>query len=426
MNLSHRARLTLVSALATGSLLAVLFIVIYLAARENALGLHRAELTSAVGAFTSAEDHRFDFGEFHEAHPDLGVVIYNSDGGLAKAAGAFHPLLTRGFARQGRYLVEGIEFKGQFVCVASDLTITNQSLAQLKTILATIWLPLTLLVAAVTWLAAQAVFRPLRRLSAQAVSLGGDDLSARLDAPDHAEFGAFVADLNQMLDRIEETALREDRFAMDAAHELRTPLAILRTRLETSLLHTRSSDQYEETIRKSISEIERLTSITEALLQSAKGEIQAAPCIELKPVVDEILEGWVDRFESNGICLTHNSAKVSACVLPDELQILLSNLLSNCLRHAASATTVLVTLSSTDVGARVSVQDDGPGIPEGIGSKVFDRFVRTDDSRNRALGGAGIGLSVCRRIVTERGGFVFVEKAHRRGAEVGFVLPACS
>src|SRR6202000_1883832 len=109
-----------------------------------------------------------------------------------------------------------------------------------------------------TWAAAGAVFRPLKRLTAQASAMAGFDLSARLKTEDRAEFGEFSSALNGMLDRIEEEVTRGDRFAADAAHELRTPLAILRTRIETALLNPRTNEEYVETLVKARSEILRL------------------------------------------------------------------------------------------------------------------------------------------------------------------------
>lgn len=408
---------------AAGVVLATLFVAIVLFARRDVLSDRSAELAAVLRSFTPPGDPRFDIDEFEVTHPELSASIFDAQGHRLADVGRAPPQPGKGYAVRGNRLELGTDFKGQNVVLSLDLSESKRGVERLTAALAAIWLPLTLLVGAATWIAAQSVFRPLDRLSAQALAMGGSDLSERLATPDRAEFGAFAARLNGMLDRIEETVRRGERFSTDAAHELRTPLALLRTRLETALLQTRSPEEYEATIRRSIGEIARLTSITEALLRSARGEAAPSQAIELGPIVQEGQLRWEERFASKDVALDVVAGPAFASILPDELRVVLDNLLDNALRYAPAGTKVTITLAEAGDEARLTVRDQGPGVPPELGERVFDRFVRADDSRNRASGGAGIGLAVCRQIVATRGGRMTLAAGPKGGAEIGCVLP---
>jgi len=423
VNLRHRTRLALISAAVSGVLLFGLFVALYVAAKNDLFAQKRAALASALGNFTKEEDAVFDVPEFEEAHPDIAVSVFQPGGKLIKATGHVRLIPREGFGQTEKVLQLGMRFRNQIVIVGLDLTDTDRGLDQLRGILMAIWLPLVLLVGGATWGASVLVFRPLERLSAQALTMSGSNLSDRLVTSDRAEFGAFANNLNQMLDRIEETVRRGERFSTDAAHELRTPLAILRTRLETALLQPREPSEYETTLRRSVEEIGRLTSVTEALLRSARGDAAPANEIDLEPALREAKSRWDERFARGNVRLELCSISTPAKILQDEVSVILDNLLDNALRYALPGSRVLITLGVAKHGTRVSVEDTGPGIPLELGDKVFDRFVRADDSRNRRSGGAGVGLSVCRQIVAGRGGRMFWEQSLSGGAIIGFYLP---
>ena len=423
MSLNHRTRLALVSAATTGLVLLALFASIVFFARRDVLSDKKTELAAVMQSFTPPSDLAFDIDEYHSAHPELSASLFDAKGNRIGKTGPIPPPYQPGFHERDRHLTLGRPFKGQFVAMSMGLRETERGLRALTMGLVAAWFPLTLIVGVIAWASAHSVFRPLERLSAQALAMSGKNLSERLDTPDSAEFGAFARDLNQMLDRVEETVRRGERFSADAAHELRTPLAILRTRLETTLLQSRSQEQYEATLRRSVEEIDRLTAITEALLRSARGESVAAPDLALEPLVREATDRWTDRFAARNVRLEAKVAAIAAPILPDETRVVLDNLLDNALRYAPEGTSVIVRLSPTEREVRLTVRDEGPGVPPDLGERIFDRFVRGDDSRNRASGGAGIGLAVCRQIVEGRGGRMFLWRGREGGAEVGCLLP---
>ena len=425
MRLDHRLRLALASAGTTGALLSLLFAGIVLFARDDALRDKRTELDAVLRSFTPPSDAEFDLEEFHSAHPELSASVFDVTGRRLGATGRVPPKRVQGFEERRGALLLGRRFRGKDVVLSLDYHQTQRGIATLEMVLAALWVALTLLVSGIAWASAQAVFRPLERLSAQALAMGGKDLSERLVTGDRAEFGAFARDLNAMLDRVEETVRRGERFATDAAHELRTPLALLRTRMETALLLPRERDQYEETLRRSVDEIGRLTAITESLLRSARGESAAAVPTALLPLVEEIRAGWAERFAAGDLDLVVEAVPRNGTILPEELRVVLDNLLANALRYAPSGSAVRIRLEAEPDGrgTRLLVEDAGPGIPQEFQARIFDRFVRADDSRSRSSGGAGIGLAVCRQIVEARGGGMLLVPGEV-GVAVGCRLPS--
>ena len=428
MRLSHRLRLTLTTTFATGVILAVIFASSAELERENTLNEQKGYVTQALKNFTPAEDPKFDLHEFNEAHPELAVATFGPDGALVEHAGPFTLTRQVGLSEEANHLNYGQEFKGQTVVIGVDLTDTQRGLSRLNHILFILWFPLTMTVWLITGATAKAVFRPLERLTAQAVEMSGNDLAERLDTADQAEFGAFALQLNAMLERIQSTVKRGEQFSQDAAHELRTPLAILRTRLETSLLQPRTPAEYQETLARAVKDIERLTNLSESLLRSARGDAGPAPPADLVSFLDLAPERWRTRFYSRSVDLVFDAGSTAtnrprSKILPDELAIVIDNLLDNALRYSPPASTVTIRLAREGNLASVTVRDQGMGVPPDLGDRIFDRLVRADDSRNRESGGAGIGLAVCRQIIQSRGGQMFQSNHPEGGAEIGFTLP---
>lgn len=376
---------------------------------------------SALNSLTIDENEPFDVDEFDQAHPELSVAVFEAS--KPKSVGAFNLRPVVGFLKGKNRLIYGKKFRDETIVVAADWRETEAQLKVLAFVLAGLWLPLTLVIGVATWIAARIVFRPLHRLTAQASTAAGSDLGERLDTDDRAEFGEFAHALNGMLDRIEIAVRRGDRFAADAAHELRTPLAILRTRLETALLNPRTTAEYEQTLRRAVLEVGRLTDITQSLLQTARGEVAEVDPIELGPPVQDAISAHEEAFAKRTVRLETALSPLKAAVSAEEIRIVTDNLLDNALRFAPEGSAVRVSLSRHEAFVELSVQDSGPGFPAEMGDRAFDRLVRGDDSRNRASGGAGIGLSVCRSIARSRGGEAFHQETTGGGATVTIRFP---
>ena len=418
---THRSRLTFVAASATGVLLAIVFVAVIVAARESAVAQKHAELQSALNALAGDPDH-LEIEEFRESHPEMSMAVFDATGKPVTTLGRLPLSPAVGFQSTEAAISVSQPRGSTFVVVGADWREADRSLKRLALLLGLLWLPLTCLCGAVTWAAARAVFRPLERLSTQAEAIGRSSLKDRLQTEDHAEFGAFALQLNRMLDRIEASVEREERFASDAAHELRTPLAILRLRLESTLMRRRSIAEYVAAQQDTLTELERLTRVVESLFQTTRAHAQDGDLADVGDVAQRTAARWQDRFVAAGVTLEVEATQANAEIGEDELAIVLDNLLGNALRFSATGLTVRMWTAFVGDAVEVGVSDEGPGIDPAIGDRVFDRFVRADDSRNRASGGAGIGLSVCRRILETRGGSISLRAHGSSGATIVCLL----
>src|SRR5438128_2559837 len=228
--------------------------------------------------------------------------------------------------------------------------------------------------------------------------------------------GLVVAALLQLRREYELSRLRAD-FVSGVSHELRTPLAQIRMFSETLLLgRVRSDDERERSLEIIDQEARRLTHLVENLLHFSRSErrltrLSPAPA-PLAALVSEAAEGVAPLAAARGVTLcTELTDGVVAPVDADARRPLLLNLLANALKYGPSGQTVTLGLTEADGRARVSVDDEGPGIPAAERERIWDRFWRLERDRGSAVAGTGIGLSVVRELVALHGGRTWVEDA---------------
>ncbi|MFZ4508143.1 MAG: sensor histidine kinase [Fimbriimonas sp.] len=404
---SHIFRLTITTTVVVGVVLASLFAVIFRVARHNATAEERIALEEAIRPFLAGHQS-LDLKEFREIHPEMTMTLFAPDGSILERVGPFNLRLTEGFRQEGPVTSFGIRYGRNFLVVGASWEDSERGLRQLGDVLAILWLPLVGLVAFATWRSALSVFEPLNRLASQASEISGKQLDQRLAIQDEAEFGILASQLNAMLDRLESSARREEQFSGDAAHELRTPLAILRTQIETVLLKDRSTSDYRDALAALLREVDRLTATTESLLATARASSTPAPIVDIGPLVEQAVDRWRVRFAESGRTLNCQTEPAFVAMLPAELTILLDNLLQNAHRYTPPRGKTEVTLTSKGNTVELSVRDDGPGIAEDLAETIFSRFVRGESSRNSTTGGIGIGLSLCKKIVESRQGSISV------------------
>jgi signal transduction histidine kinase len=246
------------------------------------------------------------------------------------------------------------------------------------------------------------------------------DLSGRLPQSGSDELSRLAGTLNGMLASLERAVDRQRRFVADAAHELRTPLGGLTATLEIARQHP---DMARDTLLgELLAGHRRLGRTLNDLLVLAALDGRAPEAmtpVDLAGVVTDCSR----RRVPDGICL-HTGTLERAVVLGSESQLsrVIGNLLDNALRYAHAAVELSLTVSGGR--ARISVADDGPGIPESDAERVWDRFVRLDDDRSRASGGSGLGLAIVRELALAHGGTAAVrDRTDGPGAEFVIELP---
>jgi two-component system OmpR family sensor kinase len=240
---------------------------------------------------------------------------------------------------------------------------------------------------------------------------------SRLAVPEDAEFGPLAERLNEFLDKIQASVRSQERFVADAAHELRTPLTILRGQVETTLLRERTGPEYAKVLNLLLDEAVRMSELVESLLVSSQASMTSAEVRDITVDVQEAVDRWTPRFREQQVALRSEIHPAEAPVLLRELDSVLDNLLGNALRHSTAGSSCWVVLSDGNGKTEISVADEGPGIPDEFKGQVFERFYRTDTSRNRDSGGFGIGLAICKRIANERGATIQVLDNSPTGAK---------
>jgi signal transduction histidine kinase len=224
-----------------------------------------------------------------------------------------------------------------------------------------------------------------------------------------------------MLARLDLATDRQSRFVADASHELRGPLTGIRTQLEVDLAHPERAD-WQATDREVLDDTIRLQRLVDDLLALARADARVSERSHREPVdLDEIVLSEARRLRGRTAHRV-DTTRVSGAQLdgnPDELARAVRNLFDNAARHAASAITVA--LDETDQAIRLTVADDGPGVPVEQRERIFERFTRLDDARTRDTGGTGLGLAITHDIVTAHGGTIALEGTS--GARFVVVFP---
>ncbi len=267
--------------------------------------------------------------------------------------------------------------------------------------------------------------KPLRNFTSQVERVQPNNLSDMKMSEDVLpEFRQFSRSFNQMLDRLDEGFAAQRQFTGNAAHELRTPLALMQAQLELfSAEHPNVLPETANFLRLLREQTERMNQMTKTLLEMS--ELRTVPCadrIEVAPMIDEIFTDFAQLAERNGITL--ESAGNGIIAGSDTLIYrMLFNLTENAIRYNRPDGTVCITVTSEEKQLVIRVADTGCGIPEQYRESIFQPFFRVDKSRSRENGGVGLGLSLVWEIATLHGGDVRVEKSSEKGTTIAVKLP---
>ena len=267
--------------------------------------------------------------------------------------------------------------------------------------------------------------KPLRAFTSQVEKVQPNNLSdMKLSEEVLPEFRQFSRSFNRMLDRLDGGFSAQRQFTGNAAHELRTPLALMQAQLELfSAEHPKVLPETADFLRLLREQTERMAQMTKTLLEMS--ELRTVPCddrIELAPMIEEIFADLAPLAEKSGITLecAGNGTVTGSDTLVCRM---LFNLTENAIRYNRPGGKVRITVTDEESRLVIRVADTGCGIPEQYRESIFQPFFRVDKSRSRENGGVGLGLSLVWEIAALHGGEVRVEESSEKGTTITVKLP---
>lgn len=322
--------------------------------------------------------------------------------------------------KEFEFAVVELERDGPEFVVLADVSDVRASVARIRAILW--WAVPSAVIGAglVAWFLAGRALRPVHAITSRVAEISGGNLHERVPQPGTGdEVARLASTMNAMLDRLEIDDARLRRFVSDASHELRSPVAVLRSEAEVAARAPERSS-VSELAEGVLVEAERLQRIVEDLLLLARGEERSVAVVVEVDVDDVVLVEAARRRRLPVDTSQVSAGRVLGSV--EAVQRTVAHLVDNAVRHASSQ--VSVGVRTDDRFVVVWVDDDGPGVASADRARIFDRFTRLDDARTRDRGGAGLGLAVVAETVGRMGGTVEVEDATAGGARFSLRLPA--
>lgn len=442
--MSLRSRMVLIATTAVAVVVALAGVLIVLAVRSELIsaadevGEVRAEQVAQLAAAGDLP-HKLVHAEDIEVAVQVvqgGRVVSATQNALGSAVFPL-PLQPPGADRVIRVAALPIEREGPFrvtaygtrtpqgdatVFVAVDVEKIDELLGALVRQGAIGLTVLLIVFGVVLWVVVGRTVASVEAIRRRAELITGRRLDQRVPEPAaRDEIHRLARTLNDMLARLEESAKRQDRFVADAAHELRTPLATLRARVETALARG-NGEADAQLLPDVLEEATRMSSLVDQLLLLARSDAGTLNGGDRPVDLDDVLRDVISSTRPGGVTVSVKDVQpVQVLGESSLLEQVFRNLLENAVRHARSA--VNVTLTSDAGSALLMVDDDGPGIPQADRADVFRRFVRLDDSRERAQGGVGLGLAIVAEIVRIHSGTVEVTESPAHGARLCVRLP---
>ena len=273
--------------------------------------------------------------------------------------------------------------------------------------------------------------RPVEEMATAARNISSTNLRVRIHPEGYPfELASLAGTFNQMLDRLEESFERISRFSADIAHDLRTPVNIIRGEAEVALARARTVEEYREVLDSSLEEAVRLSDLIGDLLFLARAESPLNELSRERVNAIELLIAVRDYYEASAASRHISLGLVEGAepLLVDLDRSLMlravSNLVSNAIAHTGPGGAVTLRAASEPNSIRIEVSDTGVGIPAEALPRVFDRFFRVDPSRSKVSGGTGLGLAIVQSILALHGGSAEITSQLGQGTLVTLRIPA--
>ena len=288
-----------------------------------------------------------------------------------------------------------------------------------------ITLIITLTVSFLMYLIVGYALYPLRELTSQIEDIQAKNLKEPiLSKSNSTEIERLTLAFNRLLLRLEETFATQRQFSANAAHELRTPLAVMSTKFEVFEKNKNPDEaDYKEAINMARNQTDRLSHVIDILLEMT--ELQSAPksdSISLSEISEEVICDLVAVADKKHISLIQEDGEARLTGSDTLVYRAIYNLIENAIKYNKEGGTVSVAIAEDDSFAKVIITDTGSGIAKEDWDKIFEPFFRVDKSRSRSMGGAGLGLALVKEIAVRHGGDVKVIESSERGSSIELSL----
>ena len=333
------------------------------------------------------------------------------------------------FEEQNDFLISRIkiDFHGEKNIIIEILTtkeILTSTLENILYILSFI-LPIILILAVIAGnFLIYKSFSPIENILFELKQINANDLSARLKTTKNEdEINQLINEVNNLLGRLESSFERISQFSSDASHELKTPLTIIRGEIEVTLRKERTTDEYKNALNNSLNELTLIEQTINDLLFLAKNEKDLMVDKQENFYFDELIDESINEIKSFAILhqveinfVLEDSIEFKG--FPNLLKIALKNALKNAIQFSHKNSQVIVKSYINDGIFNISIQDFGIGIPLNEQEKIFDKFYRTDKSRNKNSGGTGLGMSILKKIVDIHKGEITIKSEENKETTV--------
>ena len=320
------------------------------------------------------------------------------------------------------------ENKG-FITTAMPLASSQLVLASLRNTLFILFPILLLLLFLLSRYLAGKNIAPIVEISHTTNRITRNNLGERVQVPKaEDELHELSSSINDLLDRIENAMLRERQFTSDASHEMRTPLTALRGTLEVLIRKQRTPDEYEEKIRNSLGEIDRMSRILEQLLFLARLDLgnrpKARDMVFLNPLLKQLLQRYEEEIEQKQLSLNFRDEQQQEIPVPDYYaNLIFDNLLSNAIKYSKQGSQLHIRLWNSEEKLVCTIRDEGIGIKKEELPHIFNPFYRAAALDYKEIKGNGLGLSIVKKAADFIGGQVKIKSEWGRGTEVNVIFP---
>lgn len=277
-----------------------------------------------------------------------------------------------------------------------------------------------------TYFVAGRALQPLTKLSAKMTQMDENNWNCAMTEPDtHDEIGQVSESFRHLMERLQDSFQAQKHFAANAAHELKTPLAVMKSAIQVLHLEEKpSAEEYEETLQLCLETTEQLSQMVEELLVISNPKEEAKEEISLKKMTEEIFQKYAAQIQEKDLVVWQQIQQDTWYTHPVLMRFLLENLLSNAVKYNQQGGSIRLTAEIKENQLHLEVADTGIGIsPEHL-PHIFTCFYRADPSRNKEIAGNGLGLSIVKTAVEKIQGEITVENQEGKGTCFHVTLPA--